>query len=230
MKKKSEEKLILAIETSDSNTSVALLKNHSLLSKSSILEKGKQAELLVDEIEKILHQNFIWYQDLNLLAVNHGPGSFTGVRIGLAVAKTIRFSTNLPLITVNSCEAIAYKYQNFQEEIIVVLNAGFEQFFCANFLWKNKRLLEIRSPFLANIEMIDEFLPKNNFLICGNAKNNFVQIIAKNYSNFQIGQDLDFIEADLIGKIAYQKFLDHEIKDEINPLYLKIPSINQRKK
>ena len=72
---------ILAFDTTNSNLSVALLENKKILSKSTTYESGKQSEILIPEIEKILQTSNIWYQDLNFIASTSGPGSFTGVRI-----------------------------------------------------------------------------------------------------------------------------------------------------
>jgi len=109
--------LILAFDTTNSTLSVALLEGEKILCQNLILESGKQSELLIPEIEKILQENKIWYQDLDLITATKGPGSFTGVRIGLAVARTLKIATNLPLILINSLEALAFKQRSFSGEI-----------------------------------------------------------------------------------------------------------------
>jgi tRNA threonylcarbamoyladenosine biosynthesis protein TsaB len=96
--------LILVFDTAGSNLFVALLSEEKILTQNVISESGKQAELLIPEIEKILREQKIWYQDLGLIVATKGPGSFTGTRIGLTVARTLKLATNLPLILINSDE------------------------------------------------------------------------------------------------------------------------------
>ena len=96
--------LALAFDTAGSGLFIALINDEKVLSKKIISESGRQSELLVVEIEKILREQKIWYQDLGLIVATKGPGSFTGTRIGLTVARTIKLATNLPLILINSDE------------------------------------------------------------------------------------------------------------------------------
>jgi tRNA threonylcarbamoyladenosine biosynthesis protein TsaB len=113
--------LTLGFDTAGSTLSVALLREEKILGKTVISESGRQSELLIVEIEKILRQQKIWYQDLDLIVTTKGPGSFTGTRIGLTAARTIKAATNLPLILINSDEV-----KNFQIDEIVLY--GLEKF------------------------------------------------------------------------------------------------------
>ncbi len=112
---------VLAFDTAASELSVALLKEEETLTQNTIKESGKQSELLIPEIEKILREQKIWYQDLGLIVATKGPGSFTGTRIGLTVARVIKASTNLPLILINSDEV-----KNLEINSIALL--GLERF------------------------------------------------------------------------------------------------------
>lgn len=113
--------LILAFDTAGSDLSAAILNEEKVLSKNTISESGKQSELLIVEIEKLLREQKIWYQDLDLIVATKGPGSFTGTRIGLTAARVIKAATNLPLILINSDEV-----KNFKIDQIGLL--GLEKF------------------------------------------------------------------------------------------------------
>jgi len=182
-----------------------------IIVKSLISESGKQSEFLIPEIEKILRAQKIWYQDLALIATTNGPGSFTGTRIGLTTARTIKAAINLPLILVNSCEAIAFKYRKKSGKIFVVLDASNDEFFCAGFLAENEKLIQIMKPCLAREDELPKILPQENFFLCG-TKNG------------------DVVAADLIGVLAYEKFKNGEISQNLDPLYLRMPRISERKK
>ncbi len=112
---------VLAFDTAGSGFSIVLFNEDKVVSKNIISESGKQSELLILEIEKTLRSQKIWYQDLDLIVATKGPGSFTGTRIGLTAARTIKAATNLPLILINSDEV-----KNF--EIDQIGFVGLEKF------------------------------------------------------------------------------------------------------
>jgi tRNA threonylcarbamoyladenosine biosynthesis protein TsaB len=214
--------LILAFDTSASGFSVALLADKKILSKTVISESGKQSELLIPEIEKILLQNKIWYQNLSLIATTNGPGSFTGTRIGLSAARTLKLSTNLPLILVNSCEAIAYKYREKSEKIFVLLDAKAGDFFYAEYE---------KQPDLARIEDLHQIFPKEKFFLCGSGKKIAAEILERKNYDFEMSQEEDEIEADLIALLALEKFTkNNEGSKNLEPIYLRAPRITERKK
>jgi len=221
--------LTLAFDTTSSALSVALLSNEKILAKNTIHESekrgGKQSELLIPEIEKILREQKIWYRDLDLIATSNGPGSFTGTRIGLTAARMFKLATNLPLILVNSCEAAAFRHRERFGEIFTLLDAGMDEFFGAKFFAENGAIKEVIKPHLIRLEDLSEFLPKEKFFLCGSGKNlidgkKFLCEFAKE----------DAFEADAIGLAALEKFHAGEISEDINPIYLRAPKVTQRRR
>lgn len=95
---------VLAFDTAGCDLSVALLNEEKIVAQNVIIESGRQSELLIPEIEKILREQKIWYRDLGLVVATKGPGSFTGTRIGLTVARILKAAIELPLILINSDE------------------------------------------------------------------------------------------------------------------------------
>ncbi|MDX2082956.1 MAG: tRNA (adenosine(37)-N6)-threonylcarbamoyltransferase complex dimerization subunit type 1 TsaB [Rickettsiales bacterium] len=219
---------ILAFDSTAANFSVALLLDQKILSKNIITESGKQAELLIPQIEKVLSQNNIWYQDLDLIAATQGPGSFTGTRIGLTVARTIKLATNLPLILINSCQAIAYKYRQKSEKIFVVIDAKADEFFYAEF---DQKTNEETAPKLAKLEELAQIFPQEKFFLCGSGKKIAAKILEEKKYKFEITNCEDEVEADLVGLLAYEKFKNGEkFSTDLNPIYLRSPRISERKK
>jgi len=100
---------LLALETAFGKFSLALFRDGKALDSYACEKENEQAELLIPSIEQCLSKNKIKYSDLSAIAVNIGPGSFTGVRIGLAAAKGIALATKAKLIGVSSLEASAYQ-------------------------------------------------------------------------------------------------------------------------
>lgn len=214
--------LTLAFDTCNNIISTALLRDGHLLSQNTIYENSKQAEFLVLEIEKILQENNIWYQDLDLIATVNGPGSFTAVRIGLTCAKMIKLATDTPLILLNSCEVVARKYLH-EKKIIAINDAKMDEFFGAKFSVENKKIITIAEPLLLRLEDLNDFLNEDDFFLCGTAK----KIIG---GNFIMSEEDDNVEADLVGLLGYEKFIDGYFNDDDSPLYLRSPKIEKRKK
>ena len=100
---------LLSIETCFGKFSIALFVNGELVGHFANTEAVKQAEELVPAIETLLKTHNTTYKDLTHLAVCIGPGSFTGLRIGLATAKGLELALGIPLIGVTSLEAALYK-------------------------------------------------------------------------------------------------------------------------
>ena len=220
---------ILAFDTTNSTLSVALLQDQQILSKNTILESGKQAEMLILEIEKILAENKIWYQDLDLIAATQGPGSFTGVRIGLTTARSLKIATNLPLILINSLEALAFNHRNHRGEIFVAIDAKMDEFFIGSFLVQDGKITQLTESQLVRQEDILNFLPSKNFLLCGSGKRIISEILSTRNTPFALNDD-EVIEADAVGLLALEKFYSQKPQENFDPLYLREARITARKK
>ena len=97
---------ILCIETGTEVCSVSLSQNSTILGTLESSEPQAHARLLAVFIDRLLRKNSISPKDLNAIAVSEGPGSYTGLRIGVSTAKGICFGANLPLIAVGSLDAL----------------------------------------------------------------------------------------------------------------------------
>lgn len=101
--------VVLAIDTCCGPFSIIIRKDHQSLAHIVEIQENKQAELLVLTIEKALSKAEIGYEDLELIAVTNGPGSFTGIRAGLASVYAISSVLSIPCIGVTTLEALAQK-------------------------------------------------------------------------------------------------------------------------
>jgi tRNA threonylcarbamoyladenosine biosynthesis protein TsaB len=98
--------LILSIESSDKVCSVAISNDYELLSTFEITEDRSHATMLTVLINKTLNEKDIKITKLNAVAVSMGPGSYTGLRIGVSVAKGICYALKIPLIAVNTLQLL----------------------------------------------------------------------------------------------------------------------------
>lgn len=102
--------LILQIETSTTSCSVALAQNGNVLSHKSINQRNIHAEVITVFIDEIFAKNSLKFAQLDAVAVSSGPGSYTGLRIGVSTAKGLCFSLDKPLIAVETLRAMAAGY------------------------------------------------------------------------------------------------------------------------
>lgn len=100
--------LILNIDTATENASVCLSQNGNVLAFEESREQKNHASFLQPAIQKILAEVAININQLDAVAVTHGPGSYTGLRVGLASAKGICYALNKPLITLNTLQVMAW--------------------------------------------------------------------------------------------------------------------------
>lgn len=113
--------LILCIEAGTDVGSVALAKNGELLSLRENLEGKQHAQNLAVYVEEILNENNLDVSDLNGVAVGQGPGSYTGLRIAVSLAKGICYGSQIPFIAINSLEALTHvALEDFEAGILDV--------------------------------------------------------------------------------------------------------------
>ncbi len=203
---------ILAFDTTSGGFSVAILFDNKIISSKNIDESGIQAEMLVPTIEECLIFAKIWYQDLDYIAVTNGPGSFTGVRVGMSVAKAISLASNLPLIGIGSLEAIAYSYKNSgYNKILVAIDARMDEFFIQEFQLLNSKLIANYEAKLVSMQDVENYYPKEDFLLVGTNKNDVItaeniafaaqEIIDQNYNqNQNFSADMVYIREPRISK------------------------------
>lgn len=99
--------LILQIETATTSCSVALAADGKVLDFKQVNERNKHAEVITLFIDELIKGNGFTYADIDAVAVSSGPGSYTGLRIGVSTAKGLCFALDKPLIAVETLEAMA---------------------------------------------------------------------------------------------------------------------------
>lgn len=128
---------ILAIDTATEVGAVALLEDETLRGDCRINRKFIQSQKLVLMIEELVHHVDLSLQQLDGIAVSVGPGSYTGLRIGLSVAKGLAFSLDISVIGVNSLDALAFQVEEAHELICPMIRFRKEEFYLALYRQQN---------------------------------------------------------------------------------------------
>ncbi|MFI4983981.1 MAG: tRNA (adenosine(37)-N6)-threonylcarbamoyltransferase complex dimerization subunit type 1 TsaB [Rickettsiales bacterium] len=123
--------IILALETSGGRCSAAVLREGEIIAYKLLEAVNKQAEESITIISETLTHAGITLQEVDYLAACLGPGSFTGIRVGIAALEGIGLAIEKPIIGVSSLECLACGYS---EKIVCALAAGRDQYFVQKFL------------------------------------------------------------------------------------------------
>lgn len=137
---------ILAVDVSGKSLSVALLEDERPLTEATLNVGYTHSHTLMPALEWILTQSHCSLQAVDLLAVTVGPGSFTGIRIGLSSLKTLAWQSNKPLIPVSSLEAMAYPWRSAQAWVIPTIDARGDRLFSAAYSSGETILTESNRP------------------------------------------------------------------------------------
>ena len=149
---------ILALDSTAVAASVALCEDGKLLGEYTIQNGNTHSETLLPMVESLLDHFGMTVQDVDLFAVSAGPGSFTGVRIGVATVKGLAFAGGKPCIGVSTLEALAYNLVDFDGLICPVMNARRKQVYTALFRSKNGELERLWTDRAIAISELDEQL------------------------------------------------------------------------
>ena len=149
---------ILAMDSSAIAASVALCEEGRLLGESTILNGNTHSQTLLPMVESLLAQFEMTTDEVDLFAVSNGPGSFTGVRIGVATLKGLAFGKNKPCVGVSTLEALANNLIVTDGLICTVMNARRKQVYTALFRAKNGMLERLLPDSAMAISELDELL------------------------------------------------------------------------
>lgn len=213
--------LLLLIETSTSVCSAALIKNRSLLDIEESNEGYVHAEKLAVFIQNIFQRNNITPSDLSAVAVSGGPGSYTGLRIGVSTAKGICFGAGIPLISVPTLEALFGLARNIHaaDYYVPMIDARRMEVYSCVYDEHGNQLKET-SPVILEESSFAKFLEKGKTVFCGDGSAKYKEIL--NHPN-AIFVESSAASAKGMLESAVRKFENKDFVDTAyyEPFYLK---------
>ena len=135
--------LILAFESSAKAAGVALLKDGDLLAQSMQISGLTHSQTLLPMAEDLLKNTGIAFEDIDRFAVAHGPGSFTGIRIGIATVKGMAWASDKDCVGVSTLEAMAYNGISAGGIICCCMDARRSQIYNAKFRFEDGKLIRL---------------------------------------------------------------------------------------
>lgn len=210
---------ILNIETATKNCSVSLAKNGETVLCREIAEQGySHAEKLHVFIEEILKETGIAAQDLKAIAVSKGPGSYTGLRIGVSTAKGLCYALGIPLISVDTLQVLAQKVTVENGLIVPMIDARRMEVYSAVFDGNHKKIMEVQAEVLTENSYAE--MTEAVYFI-GDCQEKCQTVLTK--ENFHFLSDIIFPSANEMSALSYEKFSKNEFEDVayFEPFYLK---------
>ena len=200
---------ILNIETATKNCSVSIAKNGETILCKEIAEEGySHAEKLHVFIEEAIAESGITVQDLEAIAVSQGPGSYTGLRIGVSAAKGLCFALNIPLIAVDTLQTLASKANVSNGKIIPMLDARRMEVYSEVF----NADLEVERAIQAEIITEDSFAAYTEKLyFVGDCAEKCKPVLTK--ENFVFLEEIKYPSAREMSKISFDKYQKSDTVD-----------------
>ena len=219
---------ILAIDTSSKICSVAILENDKLIDEINLDDGKTHSENLMPLISRVLNNNNIGIKDIEMIACSVGPGSFTGIRIGVATVKPIAEVLGIRLASVTSLETLARNVEN-EETIVSLIDARNNQVYAG--IFDNK--YDKKEEYIANdINEVISVLKKYDNIVCvGNGAELHHDLLLENLLNVRFA-NVNNQSAQNVGKLGYKKFIENNLltADEIIPIYLRKSQAERLKK
>ena len=188
------------IDTSLSDVSIALIKDGKLLSKINNNIPGEHSIYVTKYVDNILKENNLSPESVDEIIVVNGPGSFTGIRIGVTIAKIFAYLKNIRIVSITSL--LARAIGNNEENILSIIDAKHDNYYIGLYDKNYNKIIEKFS----NITEIEE--------------------IKKEYSPLLVDTSKEYnIEA----IVEYTKKFPSENVHSVNPIYLKLPEAMEKK-
>ncbi|MBW1742840.1 MAG: tRNA (adenosine(37)-N6)-threonylcarbamoyltransferase complex dimerization subunit type 1 TsaB [Deltaproteobacteria bacterium] len=207
--------IILAVDTSTQTGGVAVLNDDTVLAEVAVTSKQTHAKRLVSAIDATLGMTDHTIADCEGFAVTTGPGSFTGLRIGISTAKGLGFATKKPVAGVSTLDALAYQFPLFPHLICPVLDARKGQIYTAlyestgHMKWKRV----IQDCAVEPAEWLKQIHDPCLFVGDGTVEyGKLIREILGDIAYFAPGY-LNRVRASVVGYIGMQQILDGETAD-----------------
>ena len=219
---------ILNIETATKNCSVALAKEGKTIVCKEIAEEGySHAERLHVFIEEIIKEAGITLNDLSAIAVSQGPGSYTGLRIGVSAAKGLCYALDIPLIAVDTLQALASQVAISNGLIIPMIDARRMEVYSAVFAPNLERKREVLAEIITESSFED--LQETLYFV-GDCAEKCKSVLTK--ENYIFLDEIVYPSAKEMSAISFEKFKKSDTVDVayFEPYYLKDFMITTPKK
>lgn len=218
---------ILAIDTSGQNCSVAIIDEEKVICDFNLSIGTTHSESLLPMIDEVCKTSKIDLSEVDVLACGIGPGSFTGLRIGIATIKGFALAQNKNVIGVPTLDALAYNIANFDGLICSVLDARNNNVYAGIYKYENDKVILQDDYITENLDTLIDILKVKNekVMFVGDGSVSFKEKLKEALNEKALFAPLHLNNqlSSSVAKAALDRALvnDFDNADTLNPMYLK---------
>lgn len=221
---------ILAVDTSSKLCSVAILEDKNLIKKLELDNGLTHSETLMPLIQQLLNECSLSLNNINLLVSDIGPGSFTGIRIGVSSCKAFSDSLNIPCVGISSLEVLAYNIKN-NGIICSTIDCKNNNCYFALYELNSGNYNVLIEPCAKSVNDVLDLLNSQYYNKCisfvgDGIPSEKLHSIYDNNADSEVTKNIisSYLNVENLGTAGYKKFINNKkIGEEILPLYLKKP-------
>lgn len=207
---------------------MAICEDSSILEEKSFDKGMRHGKALVSSMEDMFKSSGVEPDDIGLIAVSNGPGSYTGLRVGVACAKSIAYTLGKPLVAVSTLDVLAENAPASETTVCPVLDARREQVYACIYkrsgvLWQRTSELMVIYP-----RKLVELLPRP-LLIFGDGAVRYREVFAVDGVTFG-GGEMGMARASAVARLGRAAFERGEVIDpyRLQPLYMRVPEAEEK--
>lgn len=230
---------ILALECSAKPGSVAITDNGKLLSEFYCNVGLTHSQTLMPMVENALECCELSLNDIDGFGISAGPGSFTGIRIGISALKGMAFAENKPCVAVSTLESMAYNASHYKGIIACCMDARCNQCYCALFLSDGKEIFRILEDSALSMEDFYDIMKKESenrnqdVIIVGDGAELFYSKFSEQLPSLILSDgNCRYQSARFVAKVAERDFINNKTitQDKLLPIYLRLPQAERELK
>lgn len=214
--------LILGIDTSGKTASVSICDENNVIAQTTVLTKLTHSQVILPLIEKLLKDAELTLTDIDGFAVANGPGSYTGLRIGISAVKAMCLALNKKCIGVSTLKSLAYNCVGYRCTIISLMRARPDIAYYGIFSSDGENILQIKEDCIANVsDIIKQIDFLNDIVLVGDYAQECFEKYFKDKNNVRIAPAHDRLQlSSSLCAIAMKENL--YLPDQLDASYLQI--------
>lgn len=217
--------LILGIETATEQVGVAIGGHEGVIATFEVARGRRHAETLMPAIEFVCRQSGIDLAEIGCIAVDVGPGLFTGMRVGLSAAKALALALRVPMIGISSLDLLAFPCRHTDRVVVPIIDARKGEVFWAMYLQVPGGVQQVSPPTVGPVDdLVADLLARSQDVLCvGDGAERYRDEILDGY-RCEISAPVHPAPGALV-QLAHARALreDWVRHDEIEPIYLRAP-------
>ena len=218
-------KTVLAFDTAMAGIAVGVVGSNGHIVSRQVETQREQASLLIPVIQEVLEEAQLAFSDIDVIGCSVGPGSFTGLRIGLTTAKTLALSLDAPLVGLNTLEVMAHHYSE-SEPLLIVLETKRKDFYAQYFDSFDTGRTALCDPFSALDDEVLNHAPVAKFNVGGDCLERFQENAPTELNLLTPWLQPDPI---IMAQLAFNKFEAGAGQARLEPIYLRDADVSMPK-